>query len=120
MGVTERTRNRLSPVSLRGPLVLGALLVVVLLTVFVAPCEGRLCDRPDAFASSSPHATAPDQTALPTPDTAAHCAVHCGQVLLPLLLVIVAPVLATRVPLAALTLRLHITAPPLLPPPQYA
>lgn len=118
MGVTERTMNRLSPAPLRGPLVLGALLVVVLLTVFVAPCEGRLCDRPETLASSSSHITAPDQTSLPTPNTAAHCAVHCGLVLLPLLLVIVAPVLATRVPLATLTPRLHITAPPLLPPPQ--
>lgn len=101
----------------RGLCAVGALLAVILITVLAAPCQLGLCDRPDELMPSQA-TTMPSDAPLPPSDAPAHCALHCGLLILPLLTLAVLPAVIAREPLAALALRPRLMAPPLLPPPQ--
>lgn len=113
--IGARKRHRLG-----GPLLVGGALVAVLLLLVAAPCERGLCVRPDTSAQAGAAAAHIDTSALPLAEPTLHCAPHCGGLLLPDLLIVVLPVLMTRVAHAARPAPLRAGAPPPLPPPQAA
>ncbi|GAB4428936.1 MAG: hypothetical protein OHK0015_12300 [Chloroflexi bacterium OHK40] len=119
MHVKGSTTYRLVPGTLRESLLLGALLLVTLLTVLAAPCERELCDRADGALPSQAQTTPVDTQPSP-PDALEHCALHCGLLIFPLLLLAVSSPHTARVTLTTPALRLRLTPPPLLPPPQPA
>jgi hypothetical protein len=102
------------------PLLVGGTLVTVLLLLLAAPCERGLCARPDTSAQAGAEAPHTDGPTLPMAKPGLHCALHCGGLLLPALLIVVLPVLMTRVAHAARLAPLRASAPPPLPPPQIA
>jgi hypothetical protein len=61
-----------------------------------------------------------DGAAPPLAEPSLHCALHCGGLLLPTVLIIVLPALLTPVAHIARPAPLRASAPPPLPPPQAA
>lgn len=76
--------------------------------------------RPETSAQAGAAALHTDNPALPLAEPTLHCALHCGGLLLPALLIVVLPVLTTRVAYTACPAPLRTSAPPPLPPPQAA
>ncbi len=103
---------------LGGPLLIGSVLVAVLLLLLAAPCERGLCTRLDTNDPTPLSMAHADGPALPMAEPGLHCALHCGGLLLPALLIVVLPVLMMRVAHAARPAPLRASAPPPLPPPQ--
>ena len=120
MAVIWRTIGVRKQHRLGGPLLVGGALVAVLLLLVAAPCERGLCVRPDTSAPIGVVAPHIDSSALPLAEPPLHCALHCGGLLLPALLLVVVPVLTTRVAHTARPAPLRASAPPPLPPPQAA
>lgn len=118
MGVIGCTTYRFTWIALRGPLLLGVLLVVAMFIVLAAPCERGLCDRPERTSPSALQLPLSDGAPISAPDTSAHCALHCGLLLLPPLMIVVTPALAARISLAVSVGPMRLIAPLLLPPPQ--
>lgn len=120
MAVIWRTIGIRRRHKLGGPLLVGGALVAVLLLLLAAPCERGLCARPDTSAQAGAAAPHPDGPALPLAEPSLHCTLHCGGMVLPLLLIVVLSVLMARVAHAARPALLRASAPPPLPPPQAA
>ncbi len=119
MHVMGSTTYRLARGTLRESPLLGALLAVTLLALLAAPCERGLCDRP-GIALPSQVQTVSSDAQLPPFEAPAHCTLHCGLLLFSLPVLTASPPRTARVPQTTLSLRLRLTPPPLLPPPQLA
>jgi hypothetical protein len=103
----------------RAIFLVGGTVVAILLLILAAPCERDNCLLPDEAVGT--HASA--QSASPVsalPDYPLHCGLHCGLLVVHLLIVSAFPALLVRLRLRAPDAHLLLTAPPLLPPPQTA
>jgi hypothetical protein len=95
----------------------GSALVAILWFLLAVPCERGDCLLPGDTANvrAAAHAALPTD---PLPDSLHHCPLHCGMLLVPLLLVLVTPGLLARLPVRIFDMHVFVTAPPPLPPPQ--
>lgn len=120
MAVNGGTRHDVVRVTLDGSLALGGLLVLMVLTLLAIPCNRGLCDRPQSAAGAAAHGVLPDDGAHDPTGDPAHCALHCGLMLLAPLLLVSAPALTVQFSSTASRLRLRLALPPPSPPPQLA